>query len=722
MKYILLSFSLCILASIVSSEDKLLVISVATEPTDGFKRFEASLKAFNYNYEILGMNEEWRGGDMERDPGGGQKVNIIKKGIEKYKDDEDLIVVFTDSYDVIASQDSSKVIEKFKNSGARIIFGAEPYCWPQNSLANDYPVVGEDEKRFLNSGLMMGYMKDFYEIVHLEEVGDTDDDQLYYTKLFLSTPTRNKYKMKLDTRSEIFQNLNGAIDEIIKIEDENKNLVVFNNLTKTYPAFIHGNGPSKLNLLTLGNYIGNMHSVDDCKICLSEKLQLVSNEENAWPNVTIGIFIESGTAFLREFFNKVSKLNYPKYKISLLIYNNVKYHNKVVEDFFVQPENEYLAIKYISPEDGHSESEARAEALEECIANKCDYYFTLTPIVHLDNPDALKILIEENRGVLSPIMRIPGKMWSNVWGAIDSNGYYRRSDDYFDLVDRTIQGIFNLPHVSQAVLIKGELLKDIEISADSNIDSDVLLAKVLRDKSIFMYGTNTHDFGHLIENSNFDTDLIRPEMFQIFDNYGDWIERYVHKEYKEYLQNASKALEPCTDVFWFPIVTDEFCEDLIEMMEDYGEWSGGRNSYDDNRLPGGKENVPTVDIHMKQIGWDTHWLYFLEKIVSPMQQAILPGYYQTPSALLSFVVRYKPGEQDHLKPHNDASTYTINIALNRPGIDFEGGGCRFVRRNCSVTQTRKGWAMIHPGRLTHFHEGLKTTKGTRYIMVTFVDP
>ena len=54
--------------------------------------------------------------------------------------------------------------------------------------------------------------------------------------------------MKLDTRSEIFQNLNGAIDEIIKIEDENKNLVVFNNLTKTYPAFIHGNGPSKVSL------------------------------------------------------------------------------------------------------------------------------------------------------------------------------------------------------------------------------------------------------------------------------------------------------------------------------------------------------------------------------------------------------------------------------------------------------------------------------------------
>jgi len=26
---------------------------------------------------------------------------------------------------------------------------------------------------------------------------------------------------------------------------------------------------------------------------------------------------------------------------------------------------------------------------------------------------------------------------------------------------------------------------------------------------------------------------------------------------------------------------------------------------------------------------------------------------------------------------------------------------------------------MHPGRLTHYHEGLYTTKGTRYIMVIF---
>lgn len=95
---------------------------------------------------------------------------------------------------------------------------------------------------------------------------------------------------------------------------------------------------------------------------------------------------------------------------------------------------------------------------------------------------------------------------------------------------------------------------------------------------------------------------------------------------------------------------------------------------------------------------------------------------QPPRALMNFVVRYRPDEQPSLKPHHDSSTYTINIALNRVGVDYEGGGCRFIRYNCSVTDTKPGWMLMHPGRLTHYHEGLRVTSGTRYIMISFVDP
>ncbi len=75
------------------------------------------------------------------------------------------------------------------------------------------------------------------------------------------------------------------------------------------------------------------------------------------------------------------------------------------------------------------------------------------------------------------------------------------------------------------------------------------------------------------------------------------------------------------------MVTDEFCDDLVEMMESYGRWSGGNDAVKDERLPGGYESVPTVDIHMTQVGYQEHWLAFLKKFVQPIQQKIFIGYF-----------------------------------------------------------------------------------------------
>jgi len=101
---------------------------------------------------------------------------------------------------------------------------------------------------------------------------------------------------------------------------------------------------------------------------------------------------------------------------------------------------------------------------------------------------------------------------------------------------------------------------------------------------------------------------------------------------------------------------------------------------------------------------------------------VVEGYHSEGKAIMNFLVRYHPNEQDRLMPHDDASTYTINIALNEQGDDYEGGGTRFIRYNCTVTRNPRGWMLMHPGRLTHHHEGLVVTNGTRYIMVAFVDP
>jgi hypothetical protein len=188
---------------------------------------------------VLGLGELWRGGNVLKYPGGGYKINLLRKALEDYRNDEKKIVLFTDrlvrilfcmkaifydvyrafinirsafSYDVIFLGDLSAIVERFLNTGARVLFSAEAYCWPDKALATHYPPVSRG-KRYLNSGGFIGYASDLYEILDTAEIKDEDDDQLFYTTVYLRNELRMRHKIKLDHKSEIFQNLNGAVGE-----------------------------------------------------------------------------------------------------------------------------------------------------------------------------------------------------------------------------------------------------------------------------------------------------------------------------------------------------------------------------------------------------------------------------------------------------------------------------------------------------------------------------
>lgn len=72
----------------------------------------------------------------------------------------------------------------------------------------------ERGKRFLNSGLFMGYAPELYKILTSAEIANDGDDQLFYTKVFLDAEKRRELNIKLDHRSDLFQNLNGAISDV----------------------------------------------------------------------------------------------------------------------------------------------------------------------------------------------------------------------------------------------------------------------------------------------------------------------------------------------------------------------------------------------------------------------------------------------------------------------------------------------------------------------------
>ena len=222
-----------------NTEKRTLVpLTVATEDTDGLKRYIQSAKYFNMNPEVIGLGEKWVGGNLRYDPGGAQKVNILKKALKPYESEEheNTILLFTDAYDVIFQSGEKEILEKFDQIGGKIVISAEDLLWPDTSLESESPLLdatkppatnGAIGKKYLCSGGIIGYAHEILKLINYrgDDVADDEDDQLYYMKAYLDPKIREELDIRLDHYAVLFQNMNGAKHEIQLEETKMKNIV-----------------------------------------------------------------------------------------------------------------------------------------------------------------------------------------------------------------------------------------------------------------------------------------------------------------------------------------------------------------------------------------------------------------------------------------------------------------------------------------------------------------
>lgn len=81
-----------------------------------------------------------------------------------------------------------------------------------------------------------------------------------------------------------------------------------------------------------------------------------------------------------------------------------------------------------------------------------------------------------------------------------------------------------------------------------------------------------------------------------------------------------------------------------------------------------------------------------------------------------FIVKYKDNEQNGLDMHCDNSFLSFNILLS-DNEDFEGGGTYFD--DGLTAYLEQGDILIHSSKIKH--AGLPITKGTRYLLVGFLN-
>ncbi len=219
------------LYAVGSNEPVVHALTFATDELKMNKLVNSGLK-HSMHFTNIGEGLVWKG-NGKNNTGCGQKINVMREYLNTLPEND--IVLFVDGYDVFVSNTINAIVQQYHNYNAKVIFASEQYCWPDATLAELYP-----DDAYLNGGCWIGEVKEMKRILApielptnppiLSHVNDDDDEQLYYTKKYLS----NQYDIVLDKQNKIFQTMN----EHATIKDNR----LYNIETNTYPIIYHGNG------------------------------------------------------------------------------------------------------------------------------------------------------------------------------------------------------------------------------------------------------------------------------------------------------------------------------------------------------------------------------------------------------------------------------------------------------------------------------------------------
>jgi hypothetical protein len=230
-------------------EGESMQVHVLTVGTDQSKMWalEQSAKAHGITYLNLGRQVTWMGGTMEVQ-GGGQKINLVRNHLESLHDGD--VVLFVDGYDVIINDTLPTILERYEDMGADIIFAAEKNCWPDSTMASQFPL--STIYRYLNSGAYIGKVGMLKEFLN-EAVPNDSDDQLWMQKRFLSSDWQSTASANLDYEGYIFQ----CDDDIEIINGQLSNGMCC-------PCIYHGNGgdDAKVRFKNLADKFGYVEEAD----------------------------------------------------------------------------------------------------------------------------------------------------------------------------------------------------------------------------------------------------------------------------------------------------------------------------------------------------------------------------------------------------------------------------------------------------------------------------
>ena len=184
--------------------------------------------------------------------GYGAKITYFARVLASHSEND--IVCFVDAFDVLFAGPLSGMLETYHDmvgrDADRVVFSAEPWCWPTGAPYEDYcPRYPSDDKeryRFLNSGVYMGRCGTLRRLFadHAHTLTGAIDDQGWFGARYLDGLTVPNPVIVLDHRCRLFQNLIGHnLQDHFDWDGPARRWR--NRSTGTVPYVLHGNGPTE---------------------------------------------------------------------------------------------------------------------------------------------------------------------------------------------------------------------------------------------------------------------------------------------------------------------------------------------------------------------------------------------------------------------------------------------------------------------------------------------
>ena len=474
-----------------------------------------------------------------------------------------------------------------------------------------------------------------------------------------------------DKLNNLFININPNINYSII----NKQLVLDSNIT---PIILYSTNHSII--------LNNIENYTLYGILNSYGLKLLNNFKYQIINVYI-ICIDNNILHNLNFINNIN-LEYIKLNIKIL--SNFSYLNNILIE-------EKDILSFIT---------------NDININKPDYIWIIDSKYLLNNNNILIDCINADRNIISGLIVNGETLLSNFWGDLSDIGYYKRSHDYCKILNRELISIWNVPHIRGNLLIKYETF--INNNYIFNDDLYITLCNTFLKNNELMYLLNKELYGTKIYDINDNNDNIN--LIKLFFNNKYWSYADIfHPLLIDFIDNNNNNIfkEIKSDIWQFPFFTDEFCDGLVILTETINNWSnGGLDSVYDVRI-NNTENHPTQDIHLSELNLDIFWKSIINKILSKIMLYLYN--YKVKEYNISFIAKFTLDTQPSLGPHHDSSVYTTNVSLNN---EYTGCGINFISKKI-IIYNKKGYMLLHPGRLTHYHETLPITSGKKYILVSF---